>query len=376
MKGGSGSHSDRHTHRQGTETTGTDVIRLFTPTLSARQTGFNLSRLTASGNIRNAALERDIVRLRERFRVYSACYPFGLWDGGLAVTGEMRSLTELYLPMAEIARAIKRLLSLSLRYRSEAGLTLLSACASWLDFLRGIREASPVANPARLLELLAADEGCRIRFLFTFLLPRHHGGSFHRYSAQIRFLDTWIHQRRDILHREVRCLDAACGTGESTYELAFLLRARGISEKQRTIHGCSLEPLELFAAAHGFFPHDAAREKSFRMNIETLLADEETGGIAFFQDNVCRPPRPEEPPYDIILCNGLLGGPFIHDEKKMEAAVASLASRLKPGGILLAADRFHGGWKKEAPPDRLRESLRRRGFRLHAIEDGIAAEKE
>jgi chemotaxis methyl-accepting protein methylase len=352
------------------------VTHLFTPTLSAQQTRKNLTRLMVFGSIRDPALERDVIRLRERFLVYSACYPYGLWDEGLAVTGEMRAVTELYLPMAEIARALKRLLSLSFRYFPEPGISLLAASTSWLGFLRRHREASPVVNPGRLLKMLAADESYRIRFLFAFLLPRRHGESFYRYPAQIRFLDSWIHQRRGTLLREVRCLDAACGTGESTYDLAILLQARGICAQQRSIHGCSLEPLELFAAAHGFFPHDPAREKIFRMRTEPLIERGEAGGIVFFQDDVSRPPRPGERPYDIILCNGLLGGPFIHDERKIESAVTSLALRLKPGGILLAADRFHGGWKKEAPPGNLKEALYRSGFTLHPIEDGIAAERE
>jgi hypothetical protein len=53
-----------------------------------------------------------------------------------------------------------------------------------------------------------------------------------------------------------------------------------------------------------------------------------------------------------------------------------LARRIKPGGILLAADRFHGGWKKEVPPEVVRGVLQRSGFRLHPIKDGIAAERE
>jgi hypothetical protein len=61
---------------------------------------------------------------------------------------------------------------------------------------------------------------------------------------------------------------------------------------------------------------------------------------------------------------------------QLATAVTSLARRVKPGGILLAADRFHGGWKKEAPPEVVKGVLLRSGFRLHPIEDGIAAERE
>jgi chemotaxis methyl-accepting protein methylase len=328
------------------------------------------------GGIGNQALERDIVRLRERFRTYSTCYPFGLWDAGLAVTAEMRAVTELYLPMEEITRAFRRFFSLALHCPPEAGHTLLDESTTWLDVLQRLREASPVVNPGRLLEMLAADESYRIRFLFTLLLPRHHGGSFCRYPAQIRFLEKWIQQHRDTLLRKTRCLDAACGTGEGAYDLAILLQACGITGKDRSIHGCSLEPLELFAAAHGFFPHAPVRERLFRTIIRPLINSGGAQGIVFFQDDVSRPPSHGEEPYDIVLCNGLLGGPFIHGVDQLATAVTSLAKRIKPGGILLAADRFHGGWKKEVPPEVVKGVLQGRGFRLHPIEEGIAAERE
>jgi hypothetical protein len=112
------------------------------------------------------------------------------------------------------------------------------------------------------------------------------------------------------------------------------------------------------------------------MMIRPLIPSGGSQGIVFFQDDVSRPPHRGEEPYDIILCNGLLGGPFIHGEDKLATTVTSLARRIKPGGILLAADRFHGGWKKEVPPELVRGVLHRSGFRLHPIEDGIAAERE
>jgi chemotaxis methyl-accepting protein methylase len=351
------------------------VKPLFIPTLSPQQTGKNLSRLIVFGSIRNPALERDIVRLRKRFQAYSAFYPFGLWDAGLAVTNEMRAETELYLPMEEISRAFNRLFSLALRYPPETGHTILTASTSWIDALRRLHQVSPVVNPGRLLESLASDERYRIRFLCALLLPNHHGGSFRRYPAQLRFLEKWIQGRENTRNRKLRCLDAACGTGEGVYDLAVLLRACGVSVKERLIHGCSLEPLEPFAAAHGYFPHDPEKENLFHRMIGPLFASGETRGIVFFRDDVLRPPPLNEEPYDIVLCNGLLGGPFIHGKERLAAAVTSLARRMGPGGILLAADRFHGGWKKEAPPEELKGMLQRNGFRLLPIEDGIAAER-
>lgn len=349
---------------------------LYTPTMSVLRTERNLSRLIVRGIIKDHALDRYAARLSNRFQVYSSLYPFGLWDNGLAVTVDMRAITELYLPMAEIASAFRRLFSLSLRRSCDRESAFLSLPFTWLDLLQRLHRTWPAVDPGRLLERLTKDDDNRIRFIFTLMLPAQHGGSFHRYPGQTLFLDNWI-QRRSLHRRgEIRVLDAACGTGESSYELAMILRSRGVSARHCRVHGCSLEIFELFAAAHGFFPHDPGKELVYRGIINRLLRDGGTGGIVFFQGDVTHPPQPEEKPYHVILCNGLLGGPYIHTRESVATAIESLAARLGPGGIMLISDRFHGGWKKKMPQERLKEIFRKKGFRLIPVTDGIAAELE
>lgn len=328
------------------------------------------------GIIKDHALDRHAARLSNRFQVYSSRYPFGMWDNGLAVTGEMRAVTELYLPMAEIASAFRRLFNLSLHGSRDRESAVLSLPFTWLDVLQRLHRASPDVDPGRLLEKLAKDDDYRIRFIFTLMLPARHGGSFHRYPGQALFLDNWIQGQGLHRHGEIRVLDAACGTGEATYEVAMLLRSRGFYARHCHVHGCSLAPFEIFAATHGYFPHDAEKELVYRGIIGRLLQDGGADGIAFYQGDVTLPPQAEEKPYDVILCNGLLGGPYIHTRESVETAVESLAARLGPGGIILASDRFHGGWKKKMPPERLKEIFRKKGFRLVPVTDGIAAELE
>jgi len=288
----------------------------------------------------------------------------------------MRAVTELYLPMAEISTVFRRFLSLALRYESATETTLLQTCATWPDFLQRLRLDEVSANPALLLKRLIVDEEFRIRFLFALFLPRQHGGSFLRYPDQISFLERLLARRRDIPLCGIRCLDAACGTGEGTYDLAVLLQKSGIPSPGRLIHGCSIEPFELFAAAHGYFPHDPDRERQFRVMTEPLFIIGATERIVFSWDDVTRATSRGEEPYDIILCNGLLGGPFFHGEEEMTAAVTALAGRLAPGGVLLVSDRFHGGWKRVAPPSLLGDLLKRSGLVLLTITDGFAAEKK
>lgn len=347
----------------------------YLPTLSPAPTKQGLSGLIRQGNIRDTRLERLVSSLGERFRLYSALCPFGLWAPGLHVTNEMRATTELYLPMEEIRRAFRRFLALALVRPPEPWRSPLDGVASWLDFLRKFRQDTAAVNPARLLTRLALDDGFRNRFLFTLFLPAHHGGSFHRYPAQLPFLERWLTGRRENSQEVIRCLDAACGTGEGTYDLAGLFMEVGIPPAGRLIHGCSIEPLEVFAAAHCCFPHDQEAELRFRKAVEPLFRAGCVEGMAFYRDDVTRPASEEEEPYDIIVCNGFLGGPFIHDRTELAAAVSSLMGRLRPGGLFLAADRFHCGWKRAAPPEILKELLKEGGLTLLAIDDGVAAQK-
>ncbi len=80
--------------------------------------------------------------------------------------------------------------------------------------------------------------------------------------------------------------------------------------------------------------------------------------------------------YDIILCNGLLGGPFIHDRRELLETVRRLSLRLRARGILLAMSRFHGGWKKIAPDETLREIFRACGLKMLPVAEGVAGVKD
>lgn len=348
----------------------------YHPSLSAEQASINLSALLLRGVIQNPSLDISITRLERRFGSYCTLYPHGLWAPGLVISNEMRGITEQYLPMAEIRAAFRHFFSLALHYPLSDESNPVQAAISWLDLLQRLRLAKESVNPAALLRKLTIDEDFRMCFLFTALLPTHHGSSFQRYPDQIDFLKSWITRRSSLLSGGTRCLDAACGTGEGSYDLADLLLRCGIPSHAQQIHGCSLEPLEVFAAAHGCFPHDPERQLRFRTCIEPLFNAHVTDGMVFFRDTILRQPTQEEHPYDIILCNGLLGGPFLHEWEMLENAIHALVKRLKTGGILLAADRFHGGWRKENPPARIVEIMQRRGLTVRHGEYGIAAEKK
>ena len=344
----------------------------YRPTLDLFEIEVRLGKLLVRGRISDNDIERRIVRIGERFSIYAACSPFGLWAPGLDITREMRLASELYLPLDEVRSAFRRLVSLSLKYAASLTATVFYSSPSWLDVLHRLHLQGREANPARMLRR-SLDEGeFRSRLLCSLFLPRHYGGSFDRYPQQTAFLRNWL--ERNGPSGRIRCLDAACGSGESTYELALLLLECGYDPEKVTVHGITIEPLELFAAAHGWFPHDPPRQAAFRRRIGRLMTGAAVD-IAFCREDLTgSSPRTGEG-YDIILCNGFLGGPFLNRREALVETIGRLSSQLRPGGIFLAADRFHGGWKRTVPDDTMRGILAGCGLRILYANEGVAGMK-
>jgi predicted O-methyltransferase YrrM len=96
--------------------------------------------------------------------------------------------------------------------------------------------------------------------------------------------------------------------------------------------------------------------------------------IHFFREDLTIPTDSPEK-YDLILCNGLLGGPLLHEPGKIEQVMSGLVRRLKPGGLILAADRFHEGWRKLNPNGAREAQLARCGVRILECGEGIGGER-
>ena len=285
----------------------------------------------------------------------------------------MRGVTEALFPISRVRRAFELLLREGCRFPPLLSGSYLYSCASWLDLLQRFRPQPAQADPAHLLRELARDPGKRVAFLFALLLPHHFGGSFDRYPAQSRWLGAWLRSRAGRLRGRIRALDSACGSGEGTYGLAELIAGAGFGGKGCVVHGSTLEPIELFAAAHAFFPHDPDRARDYRGRVAPLLEKADAVGMEFYLDEVGTVRKGEG--YHLILCNGLLGGPLLHEPGELSRAVGALASRLLPGGVLLAADRFHAGWRLRVPAEKLRALMRAHGLVPLEVPEGVAGRR-
>ena len=345
----------------------------FTPTLDPAETEKRLDRLLVTDPLQSPELARGIERLAADFRSYADCYPLPLWAPGLELTGEMRGLSEALFPISRVRAVFTLLLAKGCRFPPLLAGTYLGSSASWLDLLHRFRPQLCHADPATTLRELACDPEKRTRFLFALLLPHHFGGSFDRYPGQSQWLADWLRGSIGRLGGRLRALDSACGSGEGAYGLAELIGTAGFKGKDSVVHGSTLEPIELFAAAHAYFPHDPERAAEYRARVAPLLTGRDAVTMEFYLDEVGAVGGAGN--YQLILCNGLLGGPLLHEAAQLERAIGALASRLAPGGVLLAADRFHAGWRLRVPADRLRSLMRAHGLVPLEIAEGVGGWK-
>lgn len=344
----------------------------FRPTLDPEEIGNMLAGIVISGPIVDQDLARRISRLNERFRVYAACSPHAAWAPGLVITPEMRSEAEVYLPLNEIRRSFDRLFTIALKYEPFKPASTVHSAISWLDVMHRLQQFVSGANPGSLLDRLMSDGDYRTGFLFLLLLPQSYGNGFDRYPGQSLFLLHWL--RKNGPAGLVRCLDAACGSGEGTYELTLMLHNEGYRCEDIEIHGATVEPLELFAAAHAMFPHNPFRQDAYRRRFRQVFTGPLKERILFRREDLSFPGK-NPGKYSIILCNGFLGGPYLNDPGKLSEAVGHLCSRLHTGGILLAADHFHDGWKRLTPDDLLKGLFAANGLEILDMPEGLAGVK-
>lgn len=344
----------------------------FTPTVSDAEIRQRLEWLLVPGPLLNPGLERRIGRLSRAFRSYAASYPLPLWAPGLVITNEMRGMTQALFPLAETRAVFEQVLRHGCHFAPFLAGSYLHSCASWIDLLQKLWPQLGSADPAPALRRLAADGAARTAFLFALMLPQHFGGGFDRYPQQSLWLSKWLREKVASKGGRMRVLDAACGSGEGTYQTARLLFDAGLGAES-AVHGSTLEPIELFAAAHLYFPHAPEREREYRARVAPLLSAVEAPAMEFYLDRVDAAPQRE--PYHLVLCNGLLGGPLLHEPQALQAAFAGLAARLAPGGLLLAADRFHAGWRLRVPAETLIAQMRAHDLVPLETPEGIAGVK-
>lgn len=347
------------------------------PSLEHPTARLHLEQLIRPG-IDPALFVGDILSLSRMSAAFAASCPPPWPAPGLQLTPEIHYRSEQWFPLDRIRTIFQRFYRTAFRFLPIQTSTPFAAAASWASvvaefppFLTGI------TTPAALLERLLTDSELRTRFLFWSFMPiRFYGNSFDRYPGQADVIGTWLGERKRDAER-LSCLDAACGDGAASYGLARLFLHRGWQPGTFAIEGWTLDPLEVWSAAHAAFPHDLRREKDFRSWVAPVFAANAHASIRFRTTDLLNSSRASEngAGFNLILCNGLLGGPIINRPEELGCVVRSLASLLRPGGLLLAADHFHGGWKRTIPEGRLGDLFMSCGLVVEKAGEGLAGVK-
>lgn len=336
-----------------------------------RCVGFNLPDCPFIRQPDPTRFQAGLRQLNQRFTTYAATSPQPLPAPGLIITPEIRQQSELYLPIKEIRQQFNRLYATTLNYPPILSSTPFHTSSSWTDCYAGFPQWLQIsADPARLLERLLEDQQLLIRFLFFSFLPgRYNGAGFGRYPEQLDWLRQHLKRQPE---KNLRILDAACGSGEGTWEVAELLAEQGWQPEQVQLEGWTIEPLEVWAAQTQCLPHEPQREKSYQQRVQPLRERGWGERISFRAVDLLAG-QVGSAPFDLILCNGLLGGPIIHQPRPLQQVVMQLAALLAEGGVLLVADHFHEGWKKRVPEAVLGTLMEKAGLQARQAGGGLAA---
>ncbi|MBT1073236.1 class I SAM-dependent methyltransferase [Pelotalea chapellei] len=324
-----------------------------------------------SPTIDQASFQPDLQRLKSLTAGYVAFCPSPWPAPGLVVTSEISGQSEVWLPLDMIRPVFERLYRKVLRYPPILSSTPFSGASSWASIVAAFPEfIKHCCTPASLLDALLTDDELREKFIFWSFMPRRfYGAGSNRYPGQTVFVREWL-QGRTL--KTVRCLDAACGDGESSYALASLVLESGVRVDKCSVEGWTMDPLEVWCAAHSCFPHDARRQAGFRAATGQLFSGGGHKCLTFLQADLLNAPVTER--FDLIVCNGLLGGPIISDVSQVEMIAQNLTALLQPGGLLLVADHFHAGWKKRLPTAVIAGRFAECGLRVREAGEGLAAE--
>ncbi|MGE0156194.1 MAG: class I SAM-dependent methyltransferase [Geobacter sp.] len=315
--------------------------------------------------------------MQQLFAVYAATSPAPLPSTSLVITPEVRHQSELYLPIDQIRRLFYHYYRVSLRHSPLLASTPFHEALSWADCFSQLPQwCQCSADPARLLQRLLNDAELHERFIYASFLPsRYNGPGFERYPAQRSWLESWFVETDHQDATSVYCLDAACGSGEGSWELAELASVSGWQPQQVQIAGWTLDPLEVYAATNRYLPHLPQRQTVYRQRTCSLVVQGWHHQLRFQAVDLLSDDWPAGC-FDLIICNGLLGGPMLHEAATLQRVVAGLAGRLRPGGWLLAADHFHGGWHTQVGSAQLVDRFRRSGLVVEQVGEGIAGRRK
>lgn len=233
------------------------------------------------------------------------------WTPGMIVGHDLRARFDTFLPWKEFSaslRGIARSFLPSPEWIPE--LLQENACDTLLDFWE------EVGYPYLGRVAFAQEE--LMPFFCTCADPPRFGTRCGRYPEQLAALP-----------RAASLLDLGCGIGLGTLETAKAVGAT------KAVLGITREPLEAWMAMKRRLPHDPERSREFEP-FKNIKAEFRAGAAENFRS-------PDEKKYELILCNGLAGGRFLHNNHQLDDLLTTLECTLAHNGTAALANHFHEG---------------------------------
>ncbi len=255
------------------------------------------------------------------------------WYEGLTLTPELDYVYERFLPIAEYIHDLRRVVADTLPCRAWLPRVLLSPpYRSLPDFWRRLprRFHSRVAWLPNDLDEIAVHLAS----------PTVHGARFMRYPEQLPALVAYGLDRG---LSTVRCFDFGCGTGQGTYEIAQCLDGR---VESCLVIGMTIEPLEAWMASRGRLPNPQPRAGQPITIPYPRPELRSTTCIRFVAGDMLRATFRDAA--DIIVCNGVIGGPKLNHDADFRQLWTVVSTCLKDGGLLVIGEQFHDGHRLRA----------------------------
>ena len=265
-------------------------------------------------------------RWEERFARFRRAAGAPWWAPGLILTPDLHQRYEAWLPQAEYRRDLTALAARLLPGRAWVPWRLRDpeAVQSLPDLWQ--RLPAPLAGHAGLEATTCGALLCALAD------PPRFGTDTGRYPEQLRRVTEHLATRPKPLWR---VLDLGCGTGHGTWEVALAAASAGA---RAHLVGITREPLEAWMATHQRLPHDPLRERRY-----PCLTGAAAGHVHFVAADGLTPPLCPGV-WDLVLVNGLAGGPHLNASESMHRLLRGLARLLAPGGAAGCACRFHDGY--------------------------------
>lgn len=349
----------------------------FTPSADLTVTEATLSQLIRP-RLNEGDFVSDITRLQQLHERYCNHCPPPWAASRLKITSKAIIQSEQWLPLAFISSCFYRFFCKALTFPPFFLNTIFSSELSWFEIVATFPAwLEKYANPAKLLKNLIIDHPFRIKFIFWSFMPkRYYGYSSNRYPLQMNIAKQWLENTLPKTET-ICCLDSVCGDGACVYAFADMALKLGYSKDEFKIEGWSLDPLEVWAAVHRRFYHDAKKEERYSSETNDIFISGAETSILFKNYDLLNSAQETiTENYHIILCNGLLGGPIINQTNEIHIIISNLIKHLHPHGILLAANHFHDGWEKSCPETKLIDIFSNFGLETSKMGEGIGGIKK